>query len=95
MLTLQLPWVVETLPQDSAETSNTDSNLTDGVLYGFFPAAGVGVFSFELLSLFNCPSQDSISKLPHSQTLPWSSSSSPTWQPQGTILIQIWSGSTF
>ena len=28
--------MVEILPHDSAETSNTDSNLTDGVLYGFF-----------------------------------------------------------
>ena len=74
MLTLQLPWVVETLPHDSAETSNTDSNLTDGVLYGFFAAACSGAFSFEVLSLFNCPSQDSISRLPHSQKVPSSTS---------------------
>lgn len=48
MLTLQLPWVVETLPHDSAETSNTDSNRTDGVLYGFFAPACSVVFSFEV-----------------------------------------------
>lgn len=32
MLILQLLWVLETLPQDSAETSKTDSNLTVGAL---------------------------------------------------------------
>jgi hypothetical protein len=58
------------LPHDNAETSNTDSNLRDGVLYGFFPAAGSGVFSLELLSSFNCPSQETISRPPHSRTLP-------------------------
>jgi hypothetical protein len=55
MLTLQEPWVTETLPHESAETSNTDSNLTDGVLYGFFAPACSGAFSSEVLSLFNCP----------------------------------------
>ena len=73
MLTLQEAWVEVTLPHDRAETSNTDSNLTDGVLYGFFAAACSGAFPFELLSLFNCPSQDSISRLPRSQKGPSSS----------------------
>jgi hypothetical protein len=27
------------LPHDSADTSNTDSNLKEGALYGFFAAA--------------------------------------------------------
>jgi hypothetical protein len=48
MLTLQEPVAAEILPHDSAETSNTDSNLTDGVLYGFFAPACSGVFSFEV-----------------------------------------------
>ena len=47
MLNLQLLWVVVSLPHASAETSNTDSNLRDGVLYGFFPVAGSGIFPFE------------------------------------------------
>lgn len=38
-LNLQPLWVLETLPHDNAETSNTDSNRTVGALYGFF--AGV------------------------------------------------------
>jgi hypothetical protein len=88
MLTLQLAWVVETLPHDSAETSNTDSNLTDGVLYGFFAPACSGAFSFELLTLFNCLSQDSISRLPHSQNVPLVVFR-PQWRRQRTILIQI------
>ena len=48
MLTLQELCVLEILPHDSAETSNTDSNLTDGVLYGFFAPACSVVFSFEV-----------------------------------------------
>jgi hypothetical protein len=48
MLTLQELCVLEILPHESAETSNTDSNLTDGVLYGFFAAACSVVFSFEV-----------------------------------------------
>jgi hypothetical protein len=88
MLTLQELWVTETLPHESAETSNTDSNLTDGVLYGFLVPACSGAFSSEVLSLFNCPSQDSISRLPRSQRVP-SPSSGPRWHRQRTILIQI------
>jgi hypothetical protein len=64
MLTLQELWVLVILPHDSAETSNTDSNLRDGVLYIFFPAAGSGIFSFEFLSLINGASQDLIPELP-------------------------------
>jgi len=48
MLTLQELWVEEILPHDSAETSNTESNFTDGVLYGFFAPARSVVFSLEL-----------------------------------------------
>jgi hypothetical protein len=48
MLTLQEPVLAEILPHESAETSNTDSNLTDGVLYGFLAPACSGVFSFEV-----------------------------------------------
>jgi hypothetical protein len=48
MLTLQELCVLEILPHDSAETSNTDSNLTEGVLYGFFAPACSVVFSFEV-----------------------------------------------
>jgi hypothetical protein len=50
MLTLQELLELEILPHESAETSNTDSNLTDGVLYGFFAPACSGVFSFEVFS---------------------------------------------
>ena len=48
MLTLQEPVLAEILPHERAETSNTDSNLTDGVLYGFLAPACSGVFSFEV-----------------------------------------------
>lgn len=50
MLTLQELWVVEILPHDSAETSNTDSNLTVGVLYCFLGAACSNDFSLAVLS---------------------------------------------
>jgi hypothetical protein len=48
-------------------------------LYGFFPAAGLRVFSFGLLSSFNGPSQDKKSGLLHSRILP-ESCPSPQWQ---------------
>jgi hypothetical protein len=50
MLTLQELCVVEILPQERAETSNTDSNLTVGVLYGFLAPAWADDFSFAVLS---------------------------------------------
>jgi hypothetical protein len=49
MLCAQPLAVLEILPHDSAETSNTDSNLTDGVLYGFFATGCSDVLSFEAL----------------------------------------------
>ena len=81
MLNLQPLCVVVSLPHASAETSNTDSNRRDGVLYGFFPVAGSGIFPFELFSLLNCPSQDSFSRLLLSQTLPEPSASPPGASP--------------
>jgi hypothetical protein len=62
--------VLVILPQESAETSNTDSNRSDGVLYGFFPAGDSGAFWFEVLLLFNDPSQDSVAGRPHPQMPP-------------------------
>ena len=56
--------MVVILPYDSAETSNTDSNLGVGFLYGFLVVAGSGDLLLEVLSLFNGPSVDSISRLP-------------------------------
>jgi hypothetical protein len=57
-----LHWAVVPLsfPQDRAATSKTDSNRRDGVLYGFFPAGDSGDFWFEVLLVFNDPSQDSV-----------------------------------
>jgi hypothetical protein len=52
-------------------------------LYGFFPDAGSGVFWFGLLSLFNCSSQESLSRLPQSQMLPYLSSSYTTGNVSG------------
>lgn len=50
MLVLQAVPVLEILPQERAETSNTDSNLTVGVLYGFLVPACADDFSFAVLS---------------------------------------------
>jgi hypothetical protein len=50
MLTLQELWVLVILPQERAETSNTDSNLTVGVLYGFLAPVCSDDFSFAVLS---------------------------------------------
>jgi hypothetical protein len=38
----QLPCVLKTLPQASAETSNTGSNRNEGGLYGFFTPSSRG-----------------------------------------------------
>jgi hypothetical protein len=43
-------------------------------LYGFFPAGDSGDFWFEVLLLFNDPSQDSVAGRPHSQMPPGRSS---------------------
>lgn len=53
---LQFCEVVVSLPQDSAETSNTLSNRRPGFLYGFFPGAASGVLSFMELFVSNDPS---------------------------------------
>jgi hypothetical protein len=79
VLNLQPLCVVVSLPHASAETSNTDSNLKVGVLYGFFPVAGSGVFPFEKLLVSNYASPYTILRMPRSQLLPWSSSN-PQWR---------------
>jgi hypothetical protein len=54
---LVLKWqplcVLLSLPHASAETSNTDSNLKVGVVYGFFTVPCSRVFSFEQLLALN------------------------------------------
>ena len=50
LFAVQLPSVDCTLPQDSADISNTDSNRKEGAVYGFF--AGTGTVS-RVLSLFD------------------------------------------
>jgi hypothetical protein len=57
--------VLVSLPHASADTSNTDSNLKIGVLYGFFPDAAPGVFSLEAFLLSNYPSRAATSRKPH------------------------------
>jgi hypothetical protein len=42
VLKWQSLWVLETLPQASAETSNTGSNRNEGGLYGFFTPSSRG-----------------------------------------------------
>jgi hypothetical protein len=69
-LALQVAWVPEILPQISAETSNTDSNFTVGVLYGFFPFAGWAVFSFDVLFTLTFSSRGSIPQVLHPGMLP-------------------------
>jgi hypothetical protein len=49
--------VVSTLPQDSADTSKTDSKRKEGALYCFFfrvPAADSRALSLLELSMFKC-----------------------------------------
>jgi hypothetical protein len=56
LLDRQLPWVAKTLPQDSADTSNTGSNRKEGAWYGFFVgevAVSRGL-SLVGLSVFSC-----------------------------------------
>ena len=80
--------MLEILPHDSAETSNTDSNLTDGVLYGFFAPACSGAFSFEVLSVV----QLSLPRF-NFETAAFAEGAlvvfRPQWHRQRTILIQI------
>ena len=56
MFELQAPPVEAIFPQASADTSNTDSNLNEGALYGFFAAgaAGSSVLSLSVFSVFKC-----------------------------------------
>ena len=50
LLAAQPPCVDCTLPQDSADVSNTDSNRKEGAVYGFFSGEGV---ELRVLSLFD------------------------------------------
>lgn len=56
MFEAQAPPSVAILPHESADTSNTDSNRNEGVLYGFFAAgaAGSSILSLPALSFFKC-----------------------------------------
>jgi hypothetical protein len=45
--------VLTTLPHAKAATSNTDSNLKEGALYGFFSVTGSLDALFGKLSVFN------------------------------------------
>ncbi len=55
-LELQLPSLAEILPHESADTSNTDSNLKEGALYSFFAieAAASPALSPLALLVFKC-----------------------------------------
>ena len=49
--------MLNTLPHESAATSNTGSKRKDGVLYGFLAAAAAsGTLSLVVLSVFKSPS---------------------------------------
>jgi hypothetical protein len=48
---MQSPCVMLILPHASADTSNTDSNLKEGVLYGFFAAEAATSRALSLLVL--------------------------------------------
>jgi hypothetical protein len=54
--TWQLPSVSFILPHESADTSNTDSNLKEGALYGFFAVGSATSRALPSLALllFNC-----------------------------------------
>jgi hypothetical protein len=51
LLDRQLPWVAKTLPQDSADTSNTGSNRKEGALYCFLMGEGVASRGLSLVEL--------------------------------------------
>jgi hypothetical protein len=56
LFVVQLPSVTDILPHDSADTSNTDSNLNEGALYGFFAVGSATSRALPSLALllFNC-----------------------------------------